>query len=1021
MSDVRNRANSLDVSFPIPGVNNSSQGFRDNTSVTQQALFSASDEITKLQNTQLRFVGDAQGTSGRLDSAVVVGANDPTLEIPFVLSNTLLASQTFNSNTSDAVLTFDIKGRLTGYQTVNHTINFAPGHTIGQLVPISGNIGSGSGTINLPVFGFNALGRLITTGIQAVDFGLLNQTLTRGSILVGGLGNVSTELAPPSGPGTFVLSATGATLSWVAMPSGGGGGSTNVIGGTGILVTTVLDTATVSLDLGDLDLETSIASQDQLIFRETSGDAKRIAFDDLRDLIVDSLGPFELVSDTSPQLGGNLNVQNFSITSSTAVGIQAPTVALQAPSLTLNGLIFPTTSGAVGQVLAQGAGSQLVWSAGTSFQQTFLNTIFVGPNGSDTLGDGSFGLPYATISRALSAIPNNVPQPYTIMLLGGEYTEDVDIQNKENVAIEGFFGSTNSVIKGNVQVLFNVDSLLMSKITIDTSNDDITNIQSTFSILGGVGRATFRDCSFLRGPGPKSDLTAVLISGQLGGDVNFTNCIIQGKIDNVSQAGSNRVIFQNCGLPEDGWTGLSVGPESSTLISGAPLMKGIEHQGGVLVMENVGSVIPENYSVNIQNPSLPLWDGGRPKFLTNLGNEVFDDDILPPGEELLFNQGDDGNGGIINVETLLLDPAGDPIEDPLDPGQNLTTPFVQVLVSQPDTVLNFNVGLFSRANSNTSSGDDRLELTNVNFYNAGEFSKIYKEGSCEWSFNRVQRRSDQDFILGPRIAYDVQPDQGNFIGQYTASGVNLRYLDTNTVVPGGHIDPASGNTFLVNLTSSATLTLKTPLGTSYSPGPGTLSGEFYTEVLIGVQQDSVGYRQLNFVTSPSSSIEWLGNNTINSAPDSLTFYLFRYFSRSRTWVGQKQVDSSGLRVRPITNNAYTLAATDANSYIRRSSPGINSVIVPLNTEVEFNVGTQIHIVQIGPGSTEIQSAPGVIVNTPLGYRLRNRYSTVTLTKVAINTWDLSGDLDPTSIVAPQVTVDDNLITVDSDTVDTTGV
>ena len=307
------------------------------------------------------------------------------------------------------------------------------------MVPISGNIGSGSGTINLPVFGFNALGRLITTGIQAVDFGLFNQILARGSLLVGGLGNVSSELAPPSGPGTFVLSSTGSDPSWIPLPSGGGAGS--LIGGAGISITTVADVSTIDLDLSDLDSETSLTDSDLLVFQDVSADqAKRITFGNIRNILNNGI---EVVLDTSPQLGGPLDVQNFSITSSNGNGVtltsqfinpatilnvseagisatgdvgttmvfQAPTVALQAPSLTLNGLIFPTTGGAVGQVLAQGTGSQLVWSAGTSFQQTFLNTIFVGPNGSDTLGDGSFGLPYATISRALSAIPNNVPQP----------------------------------------------------------------------------------------------------------------------------------------------------------------------------------------------------------------------------------------------------------------------------------------------------------------------------------------------------------------------------------------------------------------------------------------------------------------------------------------------------------------------------------------------------------------------------------------------------------------------------------
>lgn len=1039
MSDVRNRANSLNVSFPTPGVNNSSQGFRDNTAAAQQALFQASDEITNLQTTRLRFSGDAVGQSDRFENAIRIGADDPTLDISFTLGNTLPAGISYNTNTGDFILSFDAKGRLISSSVVEHEITWQVGHEPGDVVPIIGTaIGSGSGSITLPTFAFDTNGRLIGTNSQVINYGLQDQQLLQGSLLIGGSNNLSRELVAPTGSGAFALVAQGPNLSWQPV---GAGTVSGVVGGIGITVTGDAAAPTVNLDLTKLSADPAITNVDELVYLKASDSQPyRLTLAQLRNSVV------KVVVDEQPQLGGNLDVQNFRLMTTgnngveihskqtlpkstlavtetgisltgdtgTTLALTAPVLTLAAPSLTLNGLRYPQTAGTLGQFLTQGPTNTLVWSSLQTFYQTIPDTIFVGQAGNDTTGNGSLNAPYLTISKALSVIPNNdATKSYTIMLLGGTYAENIDIQNKRRVALEGFFGSTNTVIQGNVQVLFNIDEFLMSKITVDSSADDLAQIQPTFAFIGGVGRSIIKDCSFLRGPGAKSDLTAISVNGQLGGDVNFVNCTVQGVIENTAISDTARVIFQNCGLPENGWTGLRVDTGSNTLISGAPLMKGIEHNGGVLIMENIGSIMPENYTVSVNNPDLPKWESNLPKFLTTTGGEAFESDV---GVTLVENLDDQGD----NVEALLLDPQGNPIDDPNNVGESLKTPWVQFFVEQPDTIRSYTVGLYSLANDDPGGVENKLELTGVNFYNDGEFSKIYKEGDCVWSFTRVKRRSDQDFINGPRLAYDVQPDEGNFMAHYTASGLLLQYSDDNTVVPDGVIDPKSGNTFHVTLTGSATIKLKTPEATAYAPGPLVTSGELYSEVLVAIRQDNIGNRSVSFTTTDGQSITWISNTAPNVVPDGLTFYLFRYFSRTRTWVGQKQVDASGMKVSPVTNLSYTLQATDAGSYIRRSNTAANQVIVPNNSAVQFNVGTQIQITQIGTGQTEIVPDSGVIINTPTGLFLRARFSSVWLTKVAANTWDLAGDLDPNFTSVVTTTVDNNLINVSSNNAKTDG-
>lgn len=92
---------------------------------------------------------------------------------------------------------------------------------------------------------------------------------------------------------------------------------------------------------------------------------------------------------------------------------------------------------------------------------------------------------------------------------------------------------------------------------------------------------------------------------------------------------------------------------------------------------------------------------------------------------------------------------------------------------------------------------------------------------------------------------------------------------------------------------------------------------------------------------------------------------------------------------------YTLVLTDAYKYVRMDDAGDNTLYVPYNADVAYDIGTNIYIRQVGAGQTTIESAPGspaVTINTPETLLLRSQGSTVTLIKVGTNEWDLSGDV-----------------------------
>lgn len=1134
MSDILTRVNQigLNTDFPIAGQNNSSEVFRTNSRAVLAGLTQASDELTKLQATRFAFSGDAAGQSNRIGDAVVVGQGDPLLNVAFTLSNTGVAPGSYSTLTQDYSITIDAKGRVQAVATQNHSITWTVGAANTPIGPSGQSLtmGTGTGTIDFPVLTFNAMGRLIGANKQSIAFGLGQQKLSQGALLIGKDADVSGELAPPTGAGTYSLVATGSAVSWQAISSGTVSG---VVGGVGIKATSDPNAPVISLDLSNITAAQDITSDDYLVWQDLSdSQPKRITYNQLRSQIV------KVSLDAQPVLGGTLDVSNFGITNSqangvvitntlnnptttllvngngltvqsaagTAIALTAPAISLQSDTLALtnksttlntetltltattstslttkaltvgvtddvtvgarnatlttsnnvqitapnaltvnagsttltstnttvastnvtvtaatggkiqltgptigltgdniqltgqiklNSLTWPVAQPTNGQNLQMTA-TGLQWVTPSNFYQNIASTVFVGMSGSDTEGNGALNNPYKTITRALQDVPNQTAITWTVMLLGGTFEENLNLQNKGNLAIEGFFGSSNTVVKGKALVFFGINDLKFSKITFDQSEAPADDTQAVLTIQSGLNSGVFKDCQFLRGPGELSNSTAIEAFGEITGDVQFTNCTIRGKvINNLTSTTGGRLIIQNAALPTGGWTGLEVSEGTNTLISGAPLMKGINHAGGVLTLENIGSIKPENYELRISNPSLPVWLNGDPVY-------ILDQD----GEPIQYYN-DDGQPSF----TLLLDEQGLPIPDVTTDSGYKETQYVQETQSQDPTIVNYLVGLYSTANSDANNS---LELSAVNFYYEGEFSKIYKSGTCRWNFAKTRRRADQDYITGPRIAYDVQPDEGNFIGHLVASGQTLKWEADGSNVADGMIDPNSGNTFQVTLTGGATVKLKTPVQTAYAPGPITITGENYTEVLVVVKQDSTGNRSILFQDSEGQGITWITNTAVNTTPGGLTFFLFRYFSRLRKWVGQRQADSASIRVAAQRSSNYTLSTSDGGSYVRMTSNVSNTVVVPSSQSVPFALGTQIQVIQANTGQTTLAPETGsVIINTPYGFVLKGRMARAVLTKIGPDTWDLSGDLDDNQTVIQSVTADNTDYRADS--------
>ena len=100
--------------------------------------------------------------------------------------------------------------------------------------------------------------------------------------------------------------------------------------------------------------------------------------------------------------------------------------------------------------------------------------------------------------------------------------------------------------------------------------------------------------------------------------------------------------------------------------------------------------------------------------------------------------------------------------------------------------------------------------------------------------------------------------------------------------------------------------------------------------------------------------------------------------------------------------AYTLVMTDAYRYLRVNSTGAGSITIPIDAAVAFPIGTEISIINIGPGTITFTPviAPTVNYYSPTGAATPNlpggvgtgTFRACTLKKVDTDIWDIIGNL-----------------------------
>jgi hypothetical protein len=90
---------------------------------------------------------------------------------------------------------------------------------------------------------------------------------------------------------------------------------------------------------------------------------------------------------------------------------------------------------------------------------------------------------------------------------------------------------------------------------------------------------------------------------------------------------------------------------------------------------------------------------------------------------------------------------------------------------------------------------------------------------------------------------------------------------------------------------------------------------------------------------------------------------------------------------------YTLVLSDSGKVIIFNSPDDLTLTVPLNSSVEFEIGTQIAIIRNGAGDVTFVAGAGVtILSIDEKVKISDQHGSAALLKIGTDIWQLIGSL-----------------------------
>lgn len=424
----------IDATFPIANKSQSSQGFRTNWTAIQNNFNYAKSDILNLQNKTLNVTGDIIGTSSIFDSGSSPVTMSVTLE-PTGLDN--LNPGTYTSSlTNNITFTVDNRGLIVNLteETAEPTMS-GSGNIISETSSDKTKLYNGITSLNIPTISYNSYGQI--TGVTdniITGFGMTNLYMPKNSLLYGNSTNVSSFLTPPS-ENSF-LYYNGNELYWQASYP-----INSFING---------NMANINYNTSNYSLELSVDYSTLTINNTYNGDNMIALYDGtnytmstlstIQNSITDNLSStIKIVNDTSPELGGNLDLNGYILTNNKndIIQLQSTNINLVgSSSIKLNDLSFPVTNPTSTSFFSIGLDGSITYTPITDYIETKefnllneLTTMTLTKNEAVQLLSET-SLNYLLISN--STIANSI----TIVADNTNYNSNTNYVLKYNVYIE---------------------------------------------------------------------------------------------------------------------------------------------------------------------------------------------------------------------------------------------------------------------------------------------------------------------------------------------------------------------------------------------------------------------------------------------------------------------------------------------------------------------------------------------------------------------------------------------------------
>lgn len=100
-----------------------------------------------------------------------------------------------------------------------------------------------------------------------------------------------------------------------------------------------------------------------------------------------------------------------------------------------------------------------------------------------------------------------------------------------------------------------------------------------------------------------------------------------------------------------------------------------------------------------------------------------------------------------------------------------------------------------------------------------------------------------------------------------------------------------------------------------------------------------------------------------------------------------------ITINPQTVYSYTLQLSDVSKLITMNNVSENAIVIPLESSVNFPIGSKIDITQIGSGTSSVTFVDGVTLNSDTSKKTINaQYAAASLVKLGSDSWLLIGAL-----------------------------